>query len=80
MPDNTLVQIPDMTVDEIEQTIYNLDLCIDSINNNLNNSNDDMTPSLRAQCEFVRDNILSSRNKMCAALIESGQALDYVVN
>lgn len=64
---NTLVQIPDMSIGEIEHAVFNLEMCIDSLNRNIREGN--LDAGLREQCMEVKGNLESSVTKLRASLV-----------
>lgn len=64
---NTLVQIPDMSIGEIEHAVFNLELCVESLDRNLQDGELDL--GLREQCLEVKGNLESTLAKLRASLM-----------
>ena len=76
MTDQQMVTIPQLTVDEAEQTVYNLDEVIDALTR-AQHSNTPMESGLSDQVQFVLAQVLGTRNKIHQGLINAGVQLDY---
>lgn len=67
------IQIPDLTVEEAQQTVYNLDEVLKSLDHAIFNGVDEgFDPILIAECVPVANLVRSSRNKIQRALIGVG--------
>ena len=73
MSDQLMVKIPDMTVDEAEQSVYNLEECIEAIDRSMKVAD---TPELIAQCAFVKDSIEKAAAKLRTGLILAGITIE----
>lgn len=82
MADQTIKITPELTVDEAEQTVYNLDEVIQAlqVGSQMAKNNGEDDPVLMEQIQFVLSNVESTRNKLHACLQEAGIKLDYNTN
>lgn len=69
-----------VTVDEAEQTLYNLDEVLKGYDEVVACSDETSDPAIMAQLQFVRDNTQSLRNKLHECLLHAGVKPDIVLN
>lgn len=79
-PNTKLLAPLSFTVDEAEQTLYNLDETLKGYDEVLACSDATSDPSIIAQLTFVRDNTQKLRDKLHQGLMNVGVQPDYILN
>lgn len=79
MSNQSITITPILTVDEAEQTLYNLDEVIQALHIGEAGVQRDTPEDLEliTQIQFVLSNVQSTRNKLHTCLQEAGISLDY---
>lgn len=78
MSNQQLVHVAPLTVDEAEQTVYNLDEVLEALHRSANGGAGDIPQELREQCEEVAGQVQSARNKIHKGLVDAGVQLEYL--